>query len=190
MGNPIHCNVNVYLLWVTARLAEWFLYACESTYNEEKALVGLLRDCENFADGSFAALISSVSCWVTDWVHVLMIPTVTESSPGPGGVMTVELIPIKMSAAASWSFTSSYLALEPWLTCGWWQLQSAPIPMNCGWSVGIERLTAVQDATKPKQSLKLHCFGHGSTIHILFIFLFKIRTLTIGIHTHTYITCN
>ena len=61
----------------------------------------LLHNCENFADGSFAALISSVSCWVTDWVHVLMIPTVTESSPGPGGVMTVELIPIKTSAAAS-----------------------------------------------------------------------------------------
>ena len=119
----------------------------------------LLRNCENFADGSLAALISSVSCWVTDWVHVLMIPTVTESSPGPGGVMTVELIPIKTSAAASWSFTSSYLALEPWLTCGWWQLQSAPSPMNCGWSVGIERLSADQDATKPKQSLNLHYFG-------------------------------
>ena len=124
-------------------------------FNQEKALVGSFFVIVK----SFAALISSVSCWVTDWVHVLMIPTVTESSPGPGGVMTVELIPIKTSAAASWSFTSSYLALEPWLTCGWWQLQSAPSPMNCGWSVGIERLTADQDATKPKQSLNLHCFG-------------------------------
>ena len=58
MGDPIHCNVMfVYLLWVTARLSEWFLYACESTYNEEKALVGLLRDCENFADGSLRALV-------------------------------------------------------------------------------------------------------------------------------------
>ena len=26
-------------------------------FNQEKALVGLLRDCENIADGSFAALV-------------------------------------------------------------------------------------------------------------------------------------
>ena len=31
--------------------------ALVGTFYQEKALVGLFRDCENFADGSFAALV-------------------------------------------------------------------------------------------------------------------------------------
>ena len=36
--------------------------ALVGTFYQEKALVALFRDCENFADGSFAALVICLQC--------------------------------------------------------------------------------------------------------------------------------